>query len=721
MKKKLTALALALVMACSLAVPAAAAQTAEERLSAVTASVKKTLALDTAQYTSFYGDLEEDLLAPTWRLEWSGEKGSLSVSASEEGKVLSYRLYEDGDTRDGGNFAPAFPAGSQDSARAAAQAFLDKVLTKGETVTLKPRTVRLGTEQYRFSGEILLNGLSAGLSCSVSIRCSDNAVVSFCRDDLNGTVMGGVPSAKAAVSQARARTTLKSTLALRLEYVLPEGSSRAVLRYLPESGDQYYVDAATGKLVNLSELIRSVDRDGGSSAGGSREEAAADNAAPAETLTQAEQTGAEKLKGVLDKAALDQKVRAVSALGLDRYTLSTANYTAAREDQNGQPAVTATLRYGRQVNGTSWRRTVEVDARTGELLRVYSSGWMPEEAVERPVDLEAAREKAAAFLNRQCPGAFEKTALYSSGDALESDGGVFHSLTYSQQANGIFFPGNSIFVGVDATDGSISAYEKRFDETVTFDSLDGILTADQALEAWLDTYTAELQYVRVPTAVDYSRPEYQLLRDCGIAYLYRLVLGYALEREDYLVGIDARTGQPVKPDWSAEETALTYSDLSGHWAREKIEALAAYGVGYTGGSFRPNAALTQLDLIALLASTDGYRYDPAEEGAADALYRYAFDRGLLGKDQRSDSAVLTRMETVRLVLDAMGYGPVAQLEGIYRTRFADDAGIPRASYGYAALAQGLGMVSGDTANRFRPGDAATRAQAAVMLYNLMAR
>jgi len=69
----------------------------------------------------------------------------------------------------------------------------------------------------------------------------------------------------------------------------------------------------------------------------------------------------------------------------------------------------------------------------------------------------------------------------------------------------------------------------------------------------------------------------------------------------------------------------------------------------------------------------------------------------------------------------VGYGPVAQLEGIFTTKFSDDAAIPAAHYGYVALAQGLGMISGNPGGSFQPNAQATRAQAAVMLYLLMDR
>lgn len=724
MKRRLLSLTLVLVLICSLTVPAAAAQSADERLASVTAQVKKTLGLNAEEYTEFYGDLAEEILAPSWYLEWSGEDGSLSISTTEEGKILSYRLYRNSTVSNSGTFAPSFPAGDQDTAKAAAQAFLNKVLTRGESVTMEARVVRLNTTTYRFGGEILLNGLPAGLTYSISVNCEDNAITSFSRDDINGRIMGGIPSSTARTTQQQARTALRGTLALRLEYVLPDnGSKQAVLRYLPEYGDEYYVDATTGKLVNLTELAKEVEETGmagGATNDATKEESAAE--APEASLSKAEQQGADKLKGVLDRDALDAKTRAISALGLSSYTLSSVDYTVAREsNENGDTDVTATLRYGRQVNGTSWRRTVTLDAKTGKLMNVYSSARMPDEPVDRKVNADAAKEAAVAFLNAQCGTQFSKCDLYNSTDALEHDTRISHSFTYAQKVNGYYFTGNMISVGVDTTDGSISSYSNSFDDAVTFDSAAGILTMDQAIDAWLDTYEVQLAYIRVPAAIDYSKPEYKSLMDYGISYLYKLTLGYALNREDYLLGIDAKTGKAVAPDWGTTDEGLSYSDIAGHWAQSKIEKLAQFGVGYTGNKFSPNAALTQIDLIALLASTEGYTYDASSKDSADNLYNYAYQLGILTKAERNDKAVLTRAATVKLILNAVGYGPVAQLQGIYRTKFVDDRSIPADCYGYVALAQGLGMVSGNSSNQFLPNSNATRAQAAVMLYNLMAR
>ena len=97
MKRKLLTLVLALSVLGGAAAPAVSALGADQRLSAVTAKVKAALALDTAAYPEFYGELDEAVLAPTWQLEWNGPDGHISVSATEDGKVLRYYSSADQD------------------------------------------------------------------------------------------------------------------------------------------------------------------------------------------------------------------------------------------------------------------------------------------------------------------------------------------------------------------------------------------------------------------------------------------------------------------------------------------------------------------------------------------------------------------------------------------------------------------------------------------------
>ena len=120
--------------------------------------------------------------------------------------------------------------------------------------------------------------------------------------------------------------------------------------------------------------------------------------------------------------------------------------------------------------------------------------------------------------------------------------------------------------------------------------------------------------------------------------------------------------------------------------------------------------------MALILSAGGYAWNSEDD--ADWLYRRAYDLGLLTRDQRREDKVLTRGEAVKMLLDAAGCAGVAKLPGIFTCAFADKDSIPQDLMGYAALAQGMKLVTSET---FDAAGTATRAQAAVMLYNLMAR
>ena len=74
--------------------------------------------------------------------------------------------------------------------------------------------------------------------------------------------------------------------------------------------------------------------------------------------------------------------------------------------------------------------------------------------------------------------------------------------------------------------------------------------------------------------------------------------------------------------------------------------------------------------------------------------------------------------SVKIALLILPEGPIARFQGIYKCSYTDEAAIPAAYYGYAALAQGLGVIQGD-GGAFAAGRTATRAEAAAMIYNLL--
>ena len=273
---------------------------------------------------------------------------------------------------------------------------------------------------------------------------------------------------------------------------------------------------------------------------------------------------------------------------------------------------------------------------------------------------------------------------------------------------------------MDAANGSIMGFSKSFDDAVTFDSAQGLISEEAAIAAWCGTFPVELAYLEVPVALDMTQ-EFELLRSAGYSYYNALKPGYALgERDGWYTGVDAKTGEPVKTEQS-QRVKMAYDDLEGHWATDILNELARYNVGWQGGKAEADKALTQLDYIVLLAAANGYSYDPANEGDTDRLYDFAIRQGLLTGEERQEDKALTRGEMVKMLLDSMGHRHVAGLKGIFRCDFTDADTIAAEQLGSAALAQGLGLVTGDSQNNYAPDRPAVRCEGAVLLWKAMKR
>jgi hypothetical protein len=717
--KKFFSLVLSAALLCALGAPAGAAVSADTRLTSLTEKVKTTLGLDTSRYDKFHGELEENLVTPVWQLQWSGTAGELNITATEEGKILSYYRYQSDGNEDSilptnprKGLGASIPKLSRVDAQKTAQAFVNKVLSPGVESAKFQEEDRssLSVSSYSFYGKVLEHGLTSPFSFYISVGVGDNAVTSFSIQGEPQKYLGGLPSPTPGADKVKAGTDLKSTQELYLEYVLDNDGKAAVLRYLPGYGSEYYVDAQTGKLVDLTGLGQKLENERSGFGDSANPQAAPDE----KTLTATEMEGISKLEGVLSSEALDAAARKITALGLGKYALANTGYHLTGEGDE----VIATLQYAYKAADGIYRRVVSLNAKTGVLSGVYSSRpWSENE--KTGITSAQSQVKAEAFLKNQVPAQFAKTALYTRTGRAVSTGEVVRSFQYAQQQNGYFFPASSLSVEIDGTDGSVSHYSNSFMQDVTFQDSTGIVSMDAARSAWFDTYTVTLCYLAVPEKLDLGEPKWKPLIEMGQSYLYTQKLAYYLQREGWYLGIDAKTGAPVG-DKQPSNSTVTYNDLSGHWVRAQAMTLAEYGVGWLGGSLLPAKELTQRDVLALLVSTSGYYYDGSED-SAEQLYQWAYGMGLIKKADRNDHAAVSRAALTKLLLDSAGYGNIAGLEGIFKVGFADQAGISAQYYGYAAVAQALGVAKGDKAGNFAPLRTATRAEAVSMLYQLMSK
>lgn len=721
--KRLLSLALSAALLAALTLPAAAAEESQDaRLAKVTQAAKDALDLDTDAYETFHGGLSEDLV-PVWDLSWEGERRSLSVSALEDGTIVSLYRWEY-DPSPGGyrDVFPTFPESGGTADRALAEDFLSRVLREGETAELKAPegASSLGGSESAWSGTIALNGLPSPLHYSIQVE--NGLVAHFSRDVPETAGVGGVPGPEAGADAAQAGKDLNNTLKLRLEYVLENGG-RAVLRYVPESGAHTFLaDAKTGELIDLTELEEEL-RLGYAAAGGgngaaapsAKAEASADEAG----LTRAELEGVAQMEGVLSREDLDKALRAESAYGLRGYALTGSSYESESGKDGGAGRVLCTLRYARTDAGERLTRNITVDAKTGAVESVWSSApW----GRERKLAQEDALKRAEAFLKSFCPDR-ELTLYDDAGYAVPiargKDEAPCFRFRFARTVNGLPFPENSYQVSIDAADGSVYSLSSSWDEDVTFDSADGLVSMETALSAWAGTFQTVLAYRNVPRKLSKADPAQAKLMEQGMEYGYALRLTYGLERTENCGGVDAKTGAPVREERGSVRQPLSYDDLSGSSAKADIEKLAQYGAGYAGGRFRPSKSVTQWELVALVYSLQGAALEPeaVEKDARESAYYDAYRLGLLRPADRDDDAVLRRGDVVRMLLDAAGYGPAARLGGIYTCGYSDKGSIPAEDLGYAAIAQALGMASGTYSGE----RTAVRGEAASMLCRVLER
>ncbi len=711
--KKIMSLILSLLLLTSTGLAAAAAPeppdgTLDERMKATTIKVKDTLGIGD-EFTSFDGTLNEYGGVSLWELNWSNDKESIYVTANENGRIIRYSDYISDVSRPVYGNIPRFPKISIDEARSAAAVFLDKVLdTSLETVELHGK----GTLDYSnnasfyLSGTLKLNGVETPIRVSVSVNSSTKKITSFYRSDY-GQEYGGAAKPSAATDKAAAADALKSTLNMKLIYALPgDGSHTARLQYMPNPDGSYVVDAVTGRLLDLSKLdwsdsnFERADAEVGASPSAEPDKAG---------LTLVEQAAADKLQGVLSQSELENTVRSYPELGLTSdFVVRYLNYYTY-EDENKLAQVTASMEFSSTLKDEATQyRNITMDAKTGKFLSLSSNRYYIEkysaETVAYKYTEQQAEATARAFAGKILPDELKQTVLQTES-ASPQDG--TYSFMFKRAYDSISFPENYIHVGVDADTGFVvSFYSNWYKFEVSFVSSAGAISADTAADKFSAAAGAALRYVNVPEATHASG----------------LLLAYTA-KETAVWGIDAISGEPLKAE-ETKDDILQYSDIDGNPYASIITRLAAYGVGFPGGSFKPNAQLTQEDALIIILSAAGRKAVPLSadrDGDNEELYSAAYSMGILTSAEKDPDKYVTRAEFVKYLVNALGYKEVAQLTGIFKPGFKDDKTIPAGFTGYVAIARGLGIINGDQNGMFKPNDISNRVMAAIMLSNCLSR
>ncbi len=203
-----------------------------------------------------------------------------------------------------------------------------------------------------------------------------------------------------------------------------------------------------------------------------------------------------------------------------------------------------------------------------------------------------------------------------------------------------------------------------------------------------------------------------------------------------LVAVDGRTGGVAGRQVTFPAGAgATLADIAGSWARADIEHLLGRGLvrGYPDGTFRPHAPITRAEFAVLLARLLGLpaERDPrlpfTDAAAIPAWAReriaLAHQRGIINGYEDGafrPEARISRAEAAAILVRAAAALGVGLPEPA-APPYTDWAAVPAWSRTAVAQAYAAGLMRGRPGDRFAPGAALSRAEAAAALSRLLER
>ncbi|WP_406676653.1 S-layer homology domain-containing protein [Neomoorella carbonis] len=218
--------------------------------------------------------------------------------------------------------------------------------------------------------------------------------------------------------------------------------------------------------------------------------------------------------------------------------------------------------------------------------------------------------------------------------------------------------------------------------------------------AWYDKTKG--QWVAIPVVVDMSKG---------------LILARVNHFSDYAV--------------FAKEARKSFEDVTNNsfgWAKDTIETLAGAGIvaGVDSSHFEPGRAVTRAEFASLLVKALGLgakegTKNPFKDVKGDAWYAGAVTaaagnglvKGYEDGTFRPENAI-TREELVAMLVRAMNL-PASE----EKLAFKDNDKVSAWARKSVAVAAAHGLVKGFEDGTFRPGDTASRAECAVMIYRML--
>ena len=693
-------------------------------------------------YTEFNYGVNNYGEEKTWNLRWSKDDmygSSIEVMMDDSGDILRYYNYNYKGTESG----KKLPNLSRSEAQKIAEDFIKKLNPQDVFDSLK--LVQSDQRSFRETSHFFYyiatyDGVPVPFNnIRVTVNYDTGEIQDYNKawtDDIE------FPKADDALSMEDAEKIYKEKLGLQLTYNL--AGDKVYLAYTPVYSSQYVIDAITGEVIDPSQSMRGVYYD--EMLIGRMGDSAKEQAVPVltpEEIKSIEESGELISQEEAEKIAREFKIFEID----DSFILDGASLRRGWDFERNYIWDLYLLKEDREAKDYKYIN-VSLNAKTGEFISFDISYPMAEG--EKKYTEEEAKKAVEEFLEKIQPEKFKNTKYEKSDNDViipimekETDR---YNFRYVRMVNGIPFVDNYLNVRFDGINGKIYGFYMNWQE-VDFPSAENVLKLEEIYDFFFENVGLNLEYRKNNLFSISPETSRAVAKAAGVAVAEAAgvavdaVAGVAVDSVDiekakevvnliYAVNpekpsiLDAFTGELLNANGQpyVEEAPIEYTDISDHYAKEQIEALAEIGIGLEGPTFRPNEKIKQKDFLLLISQIIDRGYEFYNKTAlendseTENLYNLLIREGIVKEGEEDPEAPLTREESVKFVIRALKYDKVADLKDIFKCEFTDKDEINSDLIGYVVLAKGFNIVNG-YGNYFRPKEELKRGDAIIIIYN----
>lgn len=674
-------------------------------LTYITEQVKNKITIP-KNFTVFTYELfNENSAEQLWNLLWEDTEKtkSIEILADKNAKIKEYRFYDSNQD----NVQPIY---QKSQLKATADSFIKNAAPDlAEHIKFTSSASQNYSNQYTYIYQRIENNTPVPDNIiKVRINYGTGKVMNY---QANWDYSIDFSSEKAKLTKEEAKKLIqekvKMKLAYRTEYSNEQNIDNpisAFLAYYPEL-DYIAVDALTGEIYKTR--IKSQDQSAGT---GNMEDAAADEALVAgkqNQLTQNEINEIDKIKDIISKEKAIQTIKQNNSLLLDdNLTKITARlYKQSNNAQNSNEVYLWNIDF-EDPNDIDYAKTdfssryaqAQINAKTGKIISFYSDikNYNNREKDEwkniKVANKETSKKVIENFAKSQLPEYFEQMILSENKPCyiIGYDGKTpvygGYSYNYNRVYQDIPYLENGIYAEVDGTTGKIYQFNFTWNEAVSFEKPTNLITAQKAFDNYMALEGYKLVYEINPV---YHQTTNLPTQENKTRLVYHTDIFPGL--------ISPTTGKQLDFNGKPfENTSYTYTDIDTHAAKNSILLLSDLGVGFSGGKFLPDTAITQQELTKLITNTNLFSQNRIEVNQS-----------------KQNNQSISRLNAAKYAIQILGLEKIAALDGIYTTDWQEE--LSASDFGYASLAKGLKLLEPNHENKYNFQQPLTRGEAAQMI------